>query len=242
LGRSFACSEEIDTQIGRVIEKISSMDELENTYIIYTSDHGIGIGRHGLQGKQNLYEHSWRVPLVVNGPGIRAGSRAKGNIYLLDVLATLCDLAGVKTPDSNEGVSFKPVLMGERPTTRDVLYGVFCGGTLPGMRCVKKGDWKLIEYDVMNGEVRKSQLFNLADNPYELVEQHHTAETIALTGHLPLQRERNLAADARYAEKLAEMEALLLSEMRSLDDPYRLWNQPSDGVSSAGNDSPSSPR
>ena len=45
------------------------MGELENTWIFYTSDHGIAIGRHGLQGKQNLYEHTWRVPLIVKGPG-----------------------------------------------------------------------------------------------------------------------------------------------------------------------------
>ena len=63
-----------------------------------------------MQGKQNLYEHSWRVPLIVKGPGIKPGSRAEGNVYLLDVLATLCDIAGFPAPESNEGLSFKPVL------------------------------------------------------------------------------------------------------------------------------------
>jgi choline-sulfatase len=106
LGREFACSENIDIQIGKVLNKLEEMGELENTYIIYTSDHGIAIGRHGLQGKQNLYEHTWRVPYIVKGPGIKAGSRADGNIYLLDSLATLCDLAGVSAPESNEGTSF----------------------------------------------------------------------------------------------------------------------------------------
>ncbi|MCH2332941.1 MAG: sulfatase-like hydrolase/transferase, partial [Roseibacillus sp.] len=145
LGREFACSENIDIQIGRVLRKLEEMGELENTYIFYTADHGMAIGRHGLQGKQNLYEHTWRIPLIVKGPGIRAGSRAPGNIYLLDVLATLCDLSGIEAPKTSEGKSFKPVLLGEKPSVREVGYGVYCGGARPGMRCVKKGDWKLIK-------------------------------------------------------------------------------------------------
>ncbi len=230
IGRYDACSENIDVQIGRVLDKLQSMGELDNTYIIYTSDHGMAIGRHGLQGKQNLYEHTWRVPYVVKGPGIKAGSRAQGNIYLFDTLATLCDIAGIEPPESNEGISFKPVLEGKQAAVRDVLYGVYCGGTKPGMRSVRKGEWKLIEYDVMQGAVREKQLFNLAENPDELLAQHHDPRVIALTGVTPTPGQTNLADDPKYAEKLAEMETLLLSEMRRLDDPYRLWNQPQDGL------------
>jgi choline-sulfatase len=225
LGREFACSENIDSQIGRVLEQLKIIGELDNTYIVYTADHGIAIGRHGLQGKQNLYEHTWRVPFIVQGPGIKPGSRAKGNIYLLDVLATLCDLAGIKPPESNEGISFKPVLEGKQQTVRDVLYGVYSGGTKPGMRCVKQGDWKLIKYDVLDGKVCETQLFNLAENPYEFLGQHHDPQVISLTGQRPEMHQRNLVNDPRYAQKLQEMEALLLAEMVRLDDPDRLWNQ-----------------
>ncbi|MFK5923179.1 MAG: sulfatase-like hydrolase/transferase [Verrucomicrobiota bacterium] len=230
LGREYACAENIDNQIGRVLKQLKKMGELDNTYIFYTSDHGIAIGRHGLQGKQNLYEHTWRVPFIVKGPGIAPGSRAKGNIYLLDVLSTICDLAGVSKPDSSEGLSFKPVLEGKKDIVRDVLYGVYCGGTKPGMRSVKKGDWKLIKYDVMDGSVRETQLFNLAENPNELLTEHHDPATIKLTGNTPKKNQRDLAEDPAYADKLAEMEALLLSEQRRLNDPYRLWNQPDDGL------------
>ena len=230
LGREFACSENIDIQIGRVLEKLASMGELDNTYVFYTADHGMAIGRHGLQGKQNLYEHTWRVPFIVKGPGINPGSRAKGNVYLLDVLATLCDLAGIEAPKTNEGISFKPVLEGKEETVRDVLYGVYCGGSKPGMRCVRKGDWKLLKYETAKGEVRETQLFNLDENPNEFVLQHHDPKVTALTGFTPGPNQANLAGDPRHAAKLAEMEALLLAEMRRLDDPYRLWNQPDDGL------------
>ena len=122
LGREFACNEYIDRQIGRVLEKLEAMGELDNTYIFYTADHGMAIGRHGLQGKQNLYEHTWKVPFIVKGPGIEGGSRADGNIYLLDVLPTLCDLAGIDAPHTVEGISFAPILRGKKQTSRDVLY------------------------------------------------------------------------------------------------------------------------
>ena len=220
IGRQLACSENIDHQVARVLEKLAAMGELENTYIFYTADHGMAIGRHGLQGKQNLYEHTWRVPLFVKGPGIKPGSRALGNVYLLDVMATFCDLAGFKPPTTCEGISFKPVLMGEKETTREVLYGVYCGGTKPGIRSVRKGDWKLIKYDVMDGKVRETQLFNLKENPHEYLAQHH------VPGANPLQT--NLANDPKHAAKRKEMEALLLSEMKRLNDPHRLWDQPKD--------------
>jgi choline-sulfatase len=230
LGREFACGENIDVQIGRVLDKLDAMGELDNTYIFYTADHGMAIGRHGLQGKQNLYDHTWRVPFIVKGPGIEPGSRVQGNIYLLDVLPTLAALAGIEPPETFEGVSFKPVLEGKRETVRDVLYGVYCGGAKPGMRCVKKGDWKLIKYESTKDGVRETQLFNLAENPHEFIEQHHEAHVTSLIGVKPTKEQVNLAAVPRYADKLAEMEMLLLSEMRRLDDPYRLWNQPDDGL------------
>ena len=230
LGREFACSENIDIQVGRVLAKLEAMSELDNTYIIYTADHGMAIGRHGLQGKQNLYQHTWRVPFLVKGPGIQPGSRVEGNTYLLDVLVTLCDLAGVAAPETSEGLSFKPVLTGEKSTVRNVLYGAYNGGTKPGMRSVKQGDWKLIKYDVMNGAVRETQLFNLKDNPHELLAEHHDAKVIALTGSTPAKHQVNLATDPQHAAKLAEMEDLLLAEMRRLHDPWRLWNQPNDGL------------
>ncbi|GIZ09753.1 sulfatase-like hydrolase/transferase [Flavobacterium sp. UMI-01] len=217
LGREYACSENIDIQLGKVLKKLEAMGELENTYIIYTADHGIAIGRHGFQGKQNLYEHTWRVPFIVKGPGIPAGKRVKGNAYLLDVLPTVCDLAGIEIPKTVEGKSLVPVLKGKQEVVRDVLYGVYAGGTKPGMRAVKKGDWKLIKYDVMDGKVRETQLFNLAKNPNEFLPQHKKKGEM----------ETDLAENPKYAAKLAEMEALLLEQMKLHDDPYRLWNQPS---------------
>jgi choline-sulfatase len=228
IGRQLACSENIDRQVGRALGKLEAMGELDNTYIIYTADHGMAIGRHGLQGKQNLYEHTWRVPLFVKGPGIKAGSRVTGNVYLLDTLSTLCDLAGIAIPATSQGRSFKPVLMGKADTVRDVLYGAYCGGTKPGMRSVRKGDWKLIKYDVMDGKVRQTQLFNLRENPHEYIVQNHDSKVKAQSKAKPGPSQLNLADDPGHAGKLKEMEALLHSEMKRLGDPHHLWDQPKD--------------
>ena len=224
LGREYACSENIDRQIGRVLDKLAAMGELENTWIFYTADHGMAIGRHGLQGKQNLYEHTWRVPFIVKGPGVKPGSRVPGNIYLGDSLATLCDIAGIPCPDTNEGTSFLPVLEGRQETVRDVLYGVYCGGQKPGIRSVRQGDWKLIKYESPSGGLH-TQLFNLRDNPHEFLAEHHDPAVTGVSRIVPTAGQRNLADDPAFAATRAEMEALLWAEMERHDDPFRFSDQ-----------------
>jgi arylsulfatase A-like enzyme len=173
-------------------------------------------------GKQNLYEHSWRVPLIIRGPGVPAGSHASGCVYLLDLLPTLCDLAGVDTPETVEGLSLRPVLEGRRQQIRDVLYGVYCGGTKPGIRAVKSDRWKLIEYEVLDGAVRKTQLFNLAENPNELLAEHQADDVIAWVGATPSSHQVDLAESDRYAAKRADLESLLRQQMKLFGDPYEL--------------------
>jgi len=235
LGRQYACIENLDGEIGRVLNKLEEMGELENTYIFFCGDNGIGVGSHGLMGKQNLYEHSWRIPLIVSGPGIEGNSRATGNTYLMDVLPTMCDMVSIKTPSSSDGKSFFPVLKGDASYVREVMYGVFNvlndksgksgNGSRPGIRAVRNGDWKLIKYDVNDGEVHETQLFNLKDNPDELLKEHHDQAIIKLTGHTPQSHQINLADDPAFSEKLLEMEKLLLEQQHLYNDPYRLWNQ-----------------
>jgi choline-sulfatase len=226
-GREFACSENIDRQLGRVLDRLAVLGELDRTWIIYTSDHGIAVGRHGLQGKQNLYEHTWRVPLIVKGPGVRPGSRAVGRVYLSDLLPTLCDLCGIAPPPTVEGVSFRPVLEGTAEAVRDVLYGVYCGGGRPGIRAVRSGDWKLVKYESPDGGLH-TQLFDLAANPNELLIEHHDEAVRAASGVAPGPEQRNLADDPRHAVRRAEMEALLLHHMEQHDDPFRFSDQPVD--------------
>lgn len=225
-GREYACIENIDRQVGRLLDQLEAMGQLDNTYIFYTADHGIAVGRHGLMGKQNLYEHTWRVPMIVRGPGIKPGSRASGFTYLLDSMATMCDFAGIEPPETNEGISFRPVLEGKEDRIRDVVYGCYCGGTKPGMRSVKTaGRWKLIEYDVKDGDgnrIRETQVFNLNTNPNEFLVEHLDNEVTTATGHTPRTGQQNLAENEKLAAKRSELEQLLKAEMQQLEDPYEL--------------------
>ena len=226
IGRDYACIENIDNQVGRVLKKLKEIGELDNTYIFFTADHGIAVGRHGLMGKQNLYEHTWRVPYIVRGPGIKSGSRSDAMIYLSDSLPTFCELTGVEQPESIQTKSFAPLLKGETDKGRPHVYGIYCGGTKPGMRSIKTGRYKLIKYDVLDGKVRETQLFDLKKNPQEFLKQHHAPAVSSLTGHAPEAHQVNLANDPDHAKIRKELEALLLDEMKRLDDPYRLWDQP----------------
>ena len=222
LGREYACIENIDNQVGRAIKQLEAIGELDNTYVVFTSDHGIAVGRHGLTGKQNLYEHTWKVPFIVTGPGIKPGSRASGYIYLLDVLRTFCDLADITPPESVEGRSFREVLEGKKQAVRDTLYGVYSGGTKPGMRAIKTGQFKLIKYDVLDGKVRRTQLFDLKANPREFLVEHRADAVAGLLDHRPKAEQVNLADDPRHAAKRKELEELLRREMKRLGDPYEL--------------------
>ena len=235
LGRQYACIENVDIQIGRVLKKLDEIGELENTYIFFTGDNGIAVGSHGLMAKQNLYEHSWRVPLIVRAPGIKAASRVIGNTYLMDVLPTLCDIAEIDIPNTCDGISFYNILKGEAETNRSALYGAFnismvdpktgaAHPSNPGIRAVRKGDWKLIKYDVYEGQVHETQLFNLKDNPDELLIEHHDVSIVQLTGNKPEPFQVNLANDPKYKDKLEEMEQLLLEQQFKYNDPSLLWD------------------
>jgi arylsulfatase A-like enzyme len=111
----YAAIEFLDDQIGRILDALKSSGQYENTLIVFAADHGLAIGSHGLFGKQNLYEHSMRAPLIIAGPGLPRGQRVDAFAYLLDIFPTLGDIAHVPAPEGSEGLSLLPILDGNRP-------------------------------------------------------------------------------------------------------------------------------
>ncbi len=225
IGKEYACIENVDIQIGRVLEALEATGELENTYIFFTADHGIAVGKHGFMGKQNLNEHTFHVPFIAVGPTISKNKTELGNVYLMDVLPTLCDIVGIEIPQTADGESFKSVIEGDQKAIRESVYGAYSGGKKPGIRTVKRGDWKLIKYDIASTGEHTTQLFNIKDNPLELIAEHHSDEVVRVTGNRPKRSQVNLADDPKYADKLAEMETLLKVQMESQGDPFTLWDQ-----------------
>ncbi|MBN2853059.1 MAG: sulfatase-like hydrolase/transferase [Clostridia bacterium] len=156
----YAMISHLDDRIGDVIEKMKSVNQYDNTIFILAGDNGLALGQHGLMGKQNLYEHSIRVPLVIQGPAVPADFQSEANVYLYDIFPTLCELSNSHTPSDLDGISLLTFIKGSTGG-RDVMYFAY----IDSIRAVKKGGYKLIEYRGKN--LHKTQLFNLTDDPYE---------------------------------------------------------------------------
>ncbi len=180
-----------DATIGRVLSALERTGQLENTILVLAGDNGLAIGRHGLFGKQNMYDHSVHVPLVMAGPGIPQDTRTGAFCYLLDIYPTLCDLVGVDIPDSVEGKSLVPVLENAHHVNRETLFFAY----RDIQRAVQDRDYKLIEY-VVNGQ-RTTQLFDRHTDPWELY---------------------NLAHDPLYAPHVRRLRKELLRWKEDLDD------------------------
>jgi arylsulfatase A-like enzyme len=189
----YASIEFLDAQIGRILDALRESGRYENTLIVFASDHGLAIGSHGLFGKQSLYEHSMRAPLIFAGPGIPRGKRTDAMCYLLDIFPTLGALAGVPAPEGNEGLSLAPVLEGRKAAVRDSLFTAYARV----QRAVRDDRWKLIVYP----KIHKTQLFDLKADP---------AET------------HDLAGDSKYAGEVARLTALLKEWQAKLGDTLPL--------------------
>ena len=181
---------EVDAQIGRVLRALEASPHAPNTVVVYAADNGLACGQHGLMGKQNLYDHSIRVPLMMSGPGVRAGRRVDGLCYLLDVCPTLLELAGIRAPKEVQGESIVPALSGGRTSLRGSVMAAY----RDFQRAVRTGTHKLIEYKV--GGERTTQLFDLRRDPWEM---------------------RNLAGE--QPARVSEMRRELRGWMQRADDP-----------------------
>lgn len=163
LAEYYATITHLDAQIGRVLEALRRTGRYHNTLIVFAADNGLALGQHGLMGKQNLYDHSVHVPLVLTGPGIPAGAQQSGLCCLNDVFPTLCELAGLEAPAGIWGRSLAPVLKNETPRLHEELLFVY----KDYQRAVLRENWKLIRYRV--GETLTTQLFDLETDPWEMV-------------------------------------------------------------------------
>jgi arylsulfatase A-like enzyme len=158
----YAMISHLDAQVGRVLQVLEDRGWAENTIVVLAGDNGLAIGRHGLMGKQNMYDHSLHVPLIMCGPGIPSGQRRDAYCYLLDIYPTLCDLVDAPIAGTVEGQSLVSSLRDPRQRIRDTL--LFAYTRL--QRAVQDRHHKLIEY-VVDGQ-RHTQLYDLQADPWEV--------------------------------------------------------------------------
>jgi arylsulfatase A-like enzyme len=149
-----------DHHIGRILDAVRSGGLEDDTIVLFTSDQGLAVGgRHGLMGKQNLYEH-FKSPLIVAGPGVPRGRSSPALVHIHDLFPTLCDLAGAPIPAGVEGLSLAPVIRGRQKRVREHAFAVY----KDVQRMVRDDRWKLIWYP----KVSRFQLFDLKRDPWEL--------------------------------------------------------------------------
>ena len=151
---------DMDEQIGRILTALDDSGQTENTLIIFSSDHGLAMGSHGLMGKQNMYEHSIAVPLIFKGPGIPNSETRSGQCYLRDLFPTVCDFCGIEVPTEVEGTSLRPLIDGSLDEVHQFVIGYFNDK----QRMIRMGSWKYIYYP----QIDREQLFHLDTDPNEL--------------------------------------------------------------------------
>ena len=200
---------ESDMLIGRVMKSLEKNGMLENTIVVYTSDHGDMVEDHGAKGKTVMYEGSIRVPFIASGPGIPKGRVVETLAELFDVGKTFCDFAGVESHPYDQGESMKLVLTGEADVHREDVFA-----EMGSDKMIRDGKYKLMYGDFMRedradytedpfGEHQKRQrpvtlmpdkvsLYDLENDPWE---------------------ERDLSDDPAHQNVLWEMKEKLMQRM-----------------------------
>ena len=197
----------LDEQVGELVSKLKELGIYENTMIIFTSDNGptyIDADTKWFESakpfqtetgrtKGHLYEGGIRVPMIVSWPEkIKAGTEANHISAFWDVMPTLCKIANIDAPEYTDGISFLPVLKGEKQQKHEYLYWEFAGYN--GQQAVRMGKWKAVRKDIKKGNM-EIELYNL-DNDIreennvadqypdiikqinEIMKQEHTPSTI----------------------------------------------------------------
>ena len=186
LASYYAMISEVDAQIGRILAALDASGQAANTYVIFAGDNGLAVGQHGLMGKQNPYDHSWRVPLALSGPGMGGGKRRHELVYLYDIVPTIYDLARVPKPATVEFSS----LLNQGPRREHVFFAY-----REFQRAIRTRRWKLHWYKV-NGQ-ETTRLFDIQSDPWEmrpLNDPKRTAELMALLKAEMKKREDPLAS------------------------------------------------
>jgi arylsulfatase A-like enzyme len=209
----------LDEQVGRILSTLEQSGLADNTIVIYAADQGLAVGSHGLLGKQSVYEHSMRAPLIIRGPGVPRGKSTDALTYLLDLGPTILEVTGADAMPNVEGKTLRGIWEGKTEKVRDSIF-------LPYrdlMRAVTDGRWKLIRYP----KIDHTQLFDLASDPSEMkdlaADPAHRAQVQRLMMLMDQWRQRINDPAPLTAEKLMKKEIDLTGHERQPDQWQPEW-------------------
>ena len=192
----YAIITHLDAQIGKILDALETSGELENTYVFFTGDHGLSVGHHGLLGKQNMFDHSMRVPLMILGPDIPKGHKIDTDVYLQDIMPTTLELAKIEKPDYVDFNSLIPLVKGQ-VSKGHLSKGVYGAFEEKSQRMIRKDGYKLIVYPKIN----KVLLFDMERDPMEM---------------------KDLAVEIEYKNKVKELFSDLMGLQKEMKDPLDL--------------------
>ena len=155
----YAIISHMDKEVGRIMKALKESGQANNTYVIFTSDHGLAVGSHGLMGKQSQYDHSVRMPFILKGPGIEKGKEIDEMIYMQSAFATTCELAGLSVPETVEFPSIVNLIKGDQAKANKYVFGAY----KDLQRMIRSDQFKLIIYP----KADEVQLFDLKVDPDE---------------------------------------------------------------------------
>ena len=190
----YALLTHMDEQIGKVLDALEASGKMENTYIFFGADHGLSVGHHGLIGKQSMFDHSIRIPMMVVGPNIPKGKQLNQEVYLQDIMATSLELAGVDKPEYVQFNSFLDIIKGKRQKS---YYPEIYGAYMNVQRMIRKDNFKLLVYP----KIEKVLLFDLENDPLEMID---------------------LAEDKEYNDKVDILFKSLIDLQRTMNDTLDL--------------------
>lgn len=164
-----AATSYMDAQVGKVLDALEASNLMENTIIVLWGDHGWHLGDHGMWSKHTNYEQATRIPLLVRNPGRTEAGTSAALVETVDIYPTLCDLAGLKTPEKLDGISFASLVTGKSSKgERDHITHVFPRGNRLG-RAIRTPTHRLVEWKTI-GEPAESadlELYDYAADPLE---------------------------------------------------------------------------
>jgi len=151
----------MDHDLGRLLDYLETSKLVDNTIIIFTSDHGLALGSHGLFGKQNVYEAGMKVPFFISGPGIKPG-KTEALAYLHDIFPTVADFGSGKITAKIDGKSLRQIAYGKQDKVRQFATLAY----QDSQRSIRDQRWKLMVFPQIN----RYQLFDLKNDPDEMID------------------------------------------------------------------------